>query len=65
MSNFALYKLPDSTEATRVESFSSPEVIASLNDIDCQKGFLIAPFDVRRKQILLIKGDMIDQVETD
>lgn len=57
MKGFATYRLPDSSETVRIEG----EVVRInyLEEITEQQGYLVAPFDIDRHGILLIKPDVV------
>lgn len=55
MKGYALYRLPDSRETVRIEG--EVERIKNLEEIKEQQGYLVAPFDIDRHEILLIKPD--------
>lgn len=57
MKGFALYRLSGSNETVRIEG--EVERIDSLEEIKEQQGYLVAPFDMDRHEILLIKPDVM------
>lgn len=57
MNGFAIYKLPNAKKAVTIEG--KVEKIRYLKEIKEQQGYLIAPFDTNRHEILLIKSDVV------
>ena len=64
MSGFAVYRLPYADYATIVEQTSGePSELLSCKELNERRGFVVAPFEVRADQpILLIRPDRVEQL---
>ena len=64
MSGFAIYRLPHEDTATIVRQKDGlPAELRSCTDLNSRSGFVVAPFEVRSDQpILLIRPDEVEHV---
>lgn len=64
MPGYAIYRLPHETHATLVlQTDGEPEELLSCAELNAKRGFVMAPFEVRQDQpILLIRPDIIERV---
>ena len=67
MPAFAIYRLPHDDHAIMVEQSSGePEEFLSCTELNGKRGFVIAPFEVKDDQpILLIRPDVVKEVPLD
>jgi len=65
MREFAIYRLPHGDYATMVQQTEGhPAALKSLRELNGKSGFVIAPFEVRDDQpILLIRPDSVERVD--
>lgn len=64
MSAYAIYRLPHETHATLVQQTEGePAELYSCTELNCKQGFVMAPFEVRQDQpILLIRPDKVERM---
>lgn len=64
ISGFAVYRLPHESYMTMVlQTEGEPEELSSCTELNGRKGFVVAPFEVRQTQpILLIRPDKVETV---
>ena len=64
MSAYAIYRLPHETHATLVQQTEGePAELCSCTELNCKQGFVMAPFEVRQDQpILLIRPDKVERM---
>ena len=64
MSGYAIYRLPHETHATLVQQTEGePAELLSCTELNGKRGFVVAPFEVRNDQpILLIRPDIVKRI---
>ena len=67
MSGFAIYRLPHANYCTKIEQTDEePAELLSCIELNDKKGFVIAPFEVKESQpILLIRPDRVERIPLD
>ena len=67
MAGFAVYRLPHEKHATLIrQTEGNPLELLSCGELNGQQGFVVAPFEVKASQpILLIRPDIIETIDLD
>ncbi|MBO5698555.1 MAG: chorismate-binding protein [Bacteroidaceae bacterium] len=61
---WAYYKLPHVASFTQIKQFSSPRCFTLLSELsNAERGFLTAPFDVKKYPIFLIAPDVVEHYD--